>query len=103
MTPAKPILDESPEKKQIDFLKFLNTIILSSILGVLLLLFNTTNKVKSDQVIMSNIVITLTERQNANIKHIEEIEKRVSDLEDVRTEAIKNWVETYFVRKPQAK
>ena len=96
MTPTKL---EVEQNNKIDWLKYLNSFLLSVISIALIFLIVSVRNVKDNQVTMNEKLVLIYERQNVNTASIAELDKRVDDLEQAKAEAVKEWVTKNFVQK----
>jgi len=89
----------SDDKKTIDWLKYLNTLILTFIFGFTVMCFTSINSVKTIQVEQGKELVRLKTVQDTNVTQVAFLNSRVSSLELNQMETIKNWVDLNFVRK----
>jgi hypothetical protein len=85
--------------KQVDWLKYLNTFILTLIFGFTLMCFTSINTVRNTQVEQGKELVRIKTIQDANTLSISVLNSRVTALEMNQADAIKNWVEANFVRR----
>jgi len=87
------------EKQQVDWLKYINTLILTFIFGFTVMCFTSINSVKTIQVEQGKELVRLKTVQDTNVTQVAFLNSRVSSLELNQMETIKNWVDLNFVRK----
>jgi len=88
-------------KKQVDWLKYLNTSILSVILGFTILVSRSLSIVKEDNIETQKELLRLKTIQDIDVSSMKAVELRVGLLELNYTEELKKWVENNYIRKPQ--
>jgi hypothetical protein len=91
----------SPIDKRLSFLQYLNTVILTVIGCVTVIIFGTLTDVRSQQVDFSKELLRLKTVQDINVGNVNSLEKRVNTLELNYLDYIKTWVDQNYVRKPQ--
>ncbi len=87
--------------KRINFLQYLNTTILTVILGVALMIFLTINSVKKDQSDIGKELVRLSTIQDMHILTIKDLETRITTLERNYLDNIKLWTDENYLRKSQ--
>ncbi len=93
--------DENVDKKRLDFLQYLNTVILTAIGIVLVFLCDAVIEVKKGQETTSVELGIIKTKQDANTVNINTLDVRVKSLEVINTSEIKTWVDNNYIRKPQ--
>jgi hypothetical protein len=93
--------NNNTEKLQIDWLKYINTLIITLIFGFTVMCFTSINSVKSVQSEQGKELVRLATIQSANVLAIVTLTTRVATIELNQTESIKNWVMANFVIKLQ--
>jgi hypothetical protein len=88
-------------EKRISFMQYLNTVILTCIGIVTMIIFLTLNGIRNEQVEFGKELLRLKTVQDINVKNIENVDKRVTTLELNYLDYIKNWVDQNYQRKPQ--
>lgn len=88
------------EKRQ-QFLQYLNTSILSVILGLAMVMFVSMNNVKATQITMMEKIVKLEVIQQHNVTQVDAVDDRVKVLELNFTNELKRWVDENYVRKQQ--
>jgi ABC-type Fe3+-citrate transport system substrate-binding protein len=86
--------------KRLDWLKYLNTLLLTFISVVLIQLSVSVNQVKKEQIAQGTELVRMKTVQDINTASISSIDKRVSALELNYLDYIKTWVSDNFQRKP---
>lgn len=89
------------DDKRIDWLKFINTTIITIILGVSILCFTGISSLKEQQIEVGKELVRLKTIQDANTLAITILNGRVGAIETNQSELIKSWVELNFMRKTQ--
>lgn len=87
------------EAKQIDWLKYINTFILTFILGFTMMCFISINSVKAAQEEQGKELVRIKTIQDANTIGVAALNLRVSAIEINQTNALKEWVDDNFERK----
>lgn len=87
--------------KRLSFVQNLNTIILTVIAILAMIIFLTVSGVKKSQEEASKELIRMKTVQDINVAAIKEVGSRVTTLELNYMEYIKSWVDANYVRKPQ--
>jgi len=88
-------------KSKINFLQYLNTIILT-IIGVFsIIIFLAVNNIRNNQQTQALDLMKLKTEQITLISKVNDIETRVRVLEINNTESIKNWIDANYIRKLQ--
>ena len=88
-------------EKQITFLQYLNTVILTVISIVLIFLFTVVINVKDNQEANAKELIRMKTIQDINTGNINTIDNRVKSLELSNESEVKTWVDNNYLRKPQ--
>lgn len=91
--------NNSVDKKQVDWLRYINTFILTFVLGFTIMCFTSINTVKVTQAEQGKELVRIKTIQDANTLSISTLNARVSAIEMNQMEAIKNWVEANFQRR----
>jgi hypothetical protein len=92
----------SSADKRTQMLQYLNTFILTCILGFAVMIFTTLTTVKKDNVEAQKELLRIKTVQDYNSSAIVKLNDRVDDLELLRDQAIRDWVDKNYVRKPQS-
>ena len=92
-------MTEKEDKKQIDWLKFLNTFMVAMVLGFSVMCFTGIETVRTQQSEQGKELVRIKTIQDANTLSIATLNARVSAIEMNQTESIKNWVMANFVMK----
>ena len=87
------------DKKKIDWLKFLNTMIISIILCISILIFSSINHIKDTQEEVGKELVRISTVQDNNTAGVASLIARVTAIELNQKENIQNWVELNFIRK----
>jgi hypothetical protein len=90
-------------EKRVAFLQYINTFLLTLTLGVAVMIANIVINVKKDQATVATELVRLKTVQDVNTGSITRLDNRVILLESQYDENLRNWVENYFLRKPQSK
>ena len=88
-------------KEKVVWLQYVNTTILSLILGLATMIAVTLATVKTDQAAYSAELIRIKTIQDINTGSIKDLDSRVSTLELNYLDYIKTWVDQNYIRKPQ--
>jgi hypothetical protein len=97
-----PGMQEIKEKEnRIQWLQYVNTFILTSILGFAMMIFITVNNVKSSQADIKSELMRLKTVQDINVSNVSSLDHRVTNLEMNKFEELRKYMEDNFVRKPQ--
>jgi hypothetical protein len=88
--------------KRTQMLQYLNTFILTCILGFAVMIFTTLNTVKKDNVEAQKELLRIKTIQDYNSAAIVKLDQRVDALEIMRDQEIKDWVDKNYVRRPQS-
>ena len=92
---------ENKNDKRVQLLQYINTGILTLILGVSIMVAGIVNDVKQSQVTQDSRIVKVETVQNINTTNITVLDDRVRSLEDKYATDIKEWVEANYVRKAQ--
>jgi hypothetical protein len=87
--------------KRVSFLQYLNTVILTAILGMATIISINVSKVRTDQETQAKELVSIKTIQDANTLSIQILNSRVSALEIYNQTMIKQWVDDNYVRLPQ--
>jgi len=90
---------ETQDKKQIEWLKYINTLLITMILFFSAMSWNNTNQLKREQAEQNTELMRLKTKQDINALNVSDINARVVRLETDKIDDLKLWVETYFERK----
>jgi hypothetical protein len=89
--------------KRVAWLQYLNTGLLTLILGFAMMISSTVATLNKRQSDSEKEDLRLKTIQDMNVKNVDELYKRVTTLEVKYIEDIKGWVEFNYIRKPQSK
>lgn len=89
--------------KRVTMLQYINTGILSLILGLATMIAMQLSTIKSNQAATQAELVRLRTVQDRNVNDVNSLDKRVVVLELNYTQDLKNWVEDNFIRRPQGK
>lgn len=89
------------EERKISFLQYLNTIILTVIAIVAVVIWSSVNDVKKEQVDFKAELLRIKTIQDINTTNIGSINGRVSALESETFTKYQEWVDENYIRKPQ--
>ena len=87
------------DRKQIEWLKYINTLLITMILFFSAMSWNNTNQLKREQAEQNTELMRLKTKQDINALNVSDINARVVRLETDKIDDLKLWVETYFERK----
>ena len=88
-------------KTQRDWLKYINTFILSVIAIFTIISFNILSNIVKENAKTSIELVRLKTVQDINTNNITILQARVGTLENENATALKEWVDANYVRKPQ--
>jgi hypothetical protein len=94
-------MNTTTERKQIDWLKFINTFILSVIAIFTIISFNMLATIQKENTTTKIELVRLKTIQDENTNKITVLTSRVNILENENANALKQWVDDNYVRKPQ--
>jgi hypothetical protein len=86
-------------EKQVRWLQYLNTFILTMILGFAMMIFYTVNGVKKDNQTLREEYVRINTNQIAVMKSVDEMDVRVKALELSYMTELKEWVRLNFEPK----
>jgi hypothetical protein len=89
--------------KRVTWLQYLNTGLISLVLGIAMMISSTVQALNNRQVESEKEDLRLKTVQDMNVKNVEDIDRRVLTLEGEYFDNLKAWVEANYVRKPQTK
>ncbi len=89
------------DSKKISFLQYLNTVILTVIGALALMIFITVNNVRNQQSLFSTELVRIKTIQDINTAAIKSLDTRVTTLELNYLEYMKTWVDQNYIRKDQ--
>ena len=92
-------LEKTNLEKRASFLQYLNTFLLSLILGVCIMVANIVSKVNSTQTIHATEIARLTAIQNTNTANIAILTTKIQAIESDKIAALKEWTLANFVMK----
>jgi hypothetical protein len=99
-------IDQS--EKQVKFLQYINTAILTFIGTVAMIMFLTMADIKKSQIQGAAMheefgkeLLRLKTVQDINVASVKDLNQRVTTLEMNYLDYVKNWVDQNYVRKPQ--
>ena len=95
------LLMKEESDKRLRLLQYINTFILTAILGISAMAAVQLTQVKDKQTIYATELIRLKTIQDINTANIGILDSRVKVLEINSMSDIKNWVDENFVRRPQ--
>jgi Sec-independent protein translocase protein TatA len=93
--------EKTTTDNRVNMLQYINTFILSVIAVIAVLIFTTTSKVRDAQTSAASELIRMKTVQDINVANIDQVDKRLTAVEQNQLEYIKTWVEDNFLRKPQ--
>jgi len=89
------------EKKQVEWLKYINTGLLTIILGTLMLIFNSQTSLHEAMESQKLDIAKLSVTQTQNVQNVTQLQTRVTALETENLQELKQWIDDNYVRKPQ--
>jgi hypothetical protein len=87
--------------KRVTMLQYINTGILSLILGIATMISVQLSHIKEDQSVMQAELLRLKTVQDINVANVSTLSGKVQALEIGYAQDLKNWVDLNYVRKPQ--
>jgi len=81
--------------------QYLNTVLLTIVLGVLAVNYNSLKEIKADNVDAQKELLRIKTIQDINSANIKELQARVVTLETYQQESMKAWVDQNYVRQEQ--
>lgn len=88
-------------KKQTDWLKYINTFILSVIAIFTIISFNILSTVQKENTATKIELVRLKTVQDANVINVSILTAKVGALENENANSLKEWVDANYVRKAQ--
>lgn len=95
------LLLKEESDKRVKFLQYVNTGLLSLILGIAAMISVQMRHVNETQTIMTAEILRIKTVQDINTANISILDTRVKTLELGFTQDLKNWVDLNYVRKAQ--
>jgi hypothetical protein len=92
---------EKVDKRQIDFLKYLNSFLLSCILGFSVFIFTTVTKVKDYQSAQAQEIVRMQERLNTLALNDSRQDAKIANIEQNNIQTILEYMEKNFIKKPE--
>ena len=81
--------------------QYINTVLISMMSIFAMLIFITINNVRTNQAAFSKEIVIIGTNQEFNTERIKSIDIRVKALELDYVNALKDWIDQNYVRKPQ--
>jgi hypothetical protein len=96
-----PLKSIQQSERQVKFVSYLNTVFLTLITGLAMLIFITVSTLRKEISSTQQAMIRFQVIQDHNTVQIDDVDARVKILEITNLQDIKNWIDLNYVRKPQ--
>jgi len=94
--------DKTAVEKRVAWLQYLNTAILTLILGVSVMVATIVHELQQNQSAAEVRIVRIETVQGINTNNISVLDSRVKILEDKYSNDLKDWVDANFIRKQQS-